>query len=68
MITALINKLLFIVFFMSVLNILRHSTEIVRRLMFEDTPEKYIISNKERIILGLSIAYFLTTIFTGITT
>lgn len=67
MIELLTNKVLFVLFFMSVLNILRHGWKILAVLRNEDVPNKYELSKQELIFLGLSVAYVLTTIFTTIT-
>jgi hypothetical protein len=66
MITFFINKLMFLIFFMAILNAAKHLFEVVRRLFIEDQPERYTLTRVEKILLGLSIAYILTTIFTGI--
>jgi len=34
--------------------------------LIEDVPSKYEISGRERFLLGLSISYIITSIFTGI--
>lgn len=67
MILSLLNKTLFVLFFMSLLNILVHSWKVFTILRNNDVPNKYELSKQEFIFLGLSIAYLLTTIFTKIT-
>jgi len=67
MIEILVNKTLFVLFFISVLNILRHTWKVLSILRNEDVPNKYELSKQELIFLGLSVAYVLTTIFTKIT-
>ena len=62
----LINKILMILVFMSGFNILRHCFKIIKIVREEDIPNTYIIPTKELILLGLSIAYILTIVFTGI--
>ena len=61
----LLNKVLLITFIMCVLNCLKHIWNLVNGLR-EEIPNEYEISNRERFLLGLSIAYIITTIFTGI--
>jgi hypothetical protein len=61
----LLNKVLLITFIMCVLNCFKHIWNLVNGLR-EEIPSKYEISNRERFLLGLSIAYITTTIFTGI--
>jgi hypothetical protein len=66
MITSLINKVLFILFFLSLLNVIRHGWKIFMQLRDTDLPNKYELTKSELIFLGLSVAYLLTTIFTTI--
>lgn len=66
MITSLINKVLFILFFLSFLNVIRHGWKIFMQLRDTDLPNKYELTKSELIFLGLSVAYLLTTIFTTI--
>ena len=67
MIEILTNKILFALFFMSILNILRHIWKVFAILRNDDVPNKYELSKTELIFLGLSVAYLFTTIFTKIT-
>ncbi len=60
----LINKVLFMLLFLSILNVVRNLFFVVSSLKNE---EKYIMNNKSLILLGLSISYILMTIFNGIT-
>jgi len=66
MIESLLNKVLFVLFFMSILNILRHIWKVFTILRNDDVPNKYELSKQELIFLGLSVAYLFTTIFTKI--
>jgi hypothetical protein len=66
MIESLLNKVLFVLFFMSILNILRHVWKVFTILRNDNIPNKYELSKQELIFLGLSIAYLFTTIFTKI--
>lgn len=61
----LLNKVLLIIFIMSALNCLKHVWVLLNGLR-EDIPSKYVISSSERFLLGLSIAYIITTVFTGL--
>jgi len=68
MVGLLLNKLLMMLFFISLLNTLRHGYYFIQALVTstEEQPIKYVVSKKSLLLLGLSIAYMLTTIFTGI--
>lgn len=66
MVESLLNKVLFVLFFMSILNILRHLWKVFMILRNDNIPNKYELSKQELIFLGLSIAYLFTTIFTKI--
>jgi|688.fasta_scaffold15351_5 hypothetical protein len=67
MLTTLLNKILFLFFFLACFNILKHIWKVFIKLREEDVPNKYELPKNELILLGISIAYLLTTIFTGIT-
>ena len=64
MITILLNKVLYIGLFLSILNVIRQSYFMVQALMIN--KEGYKLPQRELLILGISIAYILTCIFTGI--
>jgi hypothetical protein len=66
MIESLLNKVLFVLFFMSILNILRHIWKVFMILRNDNIPNKYELSKQELIFLGLSVAYLFTTFFTKI--
>ena len=69
MLTIILNKILFLIFFMATLNTFRHGYYFIQAL-FKSTPEeprKYKLSDVSLILLGISIAYLLSVIFTGIT-
>lgn len=67
MLISLLNKLFFLIFFMSLFNVGRHIWEIVRRLKSEDEyRKKYEVTTLDLILLGLSLSYLLSTIFVGI--
>jgi len=68
MLINIINKILILVFFMAFLNTFRHCYYFIQVWFTstEEVPAKYKLNNKSLIILGVSIAYILTTLFTGI--
>ena len=65
----IVNKILFIIFFLSSLNVFRHFYYVVQSWLTTDTNNTitYKITKIELFLLGLSIAYILSSIFTGIT-
>jgi len=64
----LLNKILLIMLFMSSLNVFRHGYYFVQAWLTssEDNPQKYRMNNSSLWVLGISIAYILTSIFTGV--
>ena len=66
MIESLLNKGLFVIFFLSIFNILRHGWKIFMILRNDELPNKYELSKTELVLLGLSLTYLSSTIFTGI--
>lgn len=66
MIESFSNKILFVLFFISFLNVGRHVWKIFMMLRNQDLPNKYELSKRELVLLGISVSYILTTIFTGI--
>lgn len=68
MIELLLNKVLMVLFFMSLLNTIRHAYYFIQAIVTstEEQPIKYVISKNSLILLGLSISYVLSVIFTGI--
>ncbi len=63
-IDMLINKVLFILLFLSILNVVRNSFFLIASVR---SGEKFIMNNRSLIMLGLSISYILMTIFNGTT-
>ncbi len=61
----LLNKVLLVIFIMCTFNCLKHIWGVINGLR-EEIPNKYVISNRERFLLGLSLAYIISTVFTGI--
>ena len=64
MITSIILKISLILLCMSVLNIGRHIFKIIKLLREDDVANTYKLTTMELVMLGLSISYVLTTIFT----
>ena len=60
----IIQKILFFLFCLSTLNIGKHIINLILELRKEQ-PERIRFTKKELFILGLSISYILTIIFTG---
>lgn len=54
--------------FMSVLNLIRHGYYFIQAFYTStaEIPVKYKITNRALLILGISVAYILTVVFTGI--
>ena len=65
----ILNKILTIVFFMSLLNVVRHTYYFIQAWVksSSESPQKYILSGSSLWVLSLSLAYVLCTIFNGIT-
>ena len=67
MLIAIFNKILIMVLIMSVLNIIRHIYFVIQLYVRNDEErEKYSLNGISLILLGLSIAYLITSIVTGI--
>lgn len=71
MLVDIINKILIMLFFISALNVGRHIYYFIQTYMkmFDNTEEsafKYILKPKSLFLLCISLAYLLTSIFTGI--
>lgn len=70
MLETILNKILVVLFLLSIFNVFRHGYYFIQA-MFKTNEEgqtsQYIISNKSLFLLGLSLAYALSAIFTGIT-
>lgn len=60
----IVEKISFFLFFLSILNILKHSFNFILELRREQ-PEEISLNKRELVFLGFSIAYILTIIFTG---
>jgi hypothetical protein len=64
MLILLLNKILYVLFFVSVLNIIRRGYFLIQSFI---TDEKYKLNNMDLILLGISLAFSIACIFTGIT-
>lgn len=65
---ALFNKVLVVLFFLACLIVIRHAYYLIGTSA-QSTPENprtYVLSNKALLVLGVSISYILSVIFTGI--
>lgn len=68
MLIELLNKVLVLVFFIACLNSIRHIYYFIQAYFTstEEEPVKYRVSNTSLFLLGVSLSYILTAIFTGI--
>lgn len=63
-----LNKIFVMLFFMSLLNVARHTYYFIQTWFnsTEEVPLKYKVNSKSLFLLGVSLAYLLASIFTGI--
>lgn len=68
MLEIIVNKVLTLLLFLSLLTAIRHGYYFVQAVITstEEQPKKYKLSKTALLFLGLSIAYVLSAIFTGI--
>jgi len=67
MMIDVLNKVLLMVFILSILNVLWHAFFFIQAYVkTEKEDSKYIVSPRSLLILGLSIAYVIASIITGI--
>lgn len=68
MIFLIINKILLLLFVLCCLNVIRHTYYFIQAWVKsnEETPHKYRMGNISLIFLGLSLAYVISSCFTGI--
>jgi hypothetical protein len=64
----ILNKISYVLFFLSILNVVRTSFFVVGSFVKsdEENPQKLRLSRTSLILLGLSISYIITVISTGI--
>ena len=69
MLILAINKILILIYVLAVINTIRHTYYFIQAYFstYGEEPVKYIVSDKSLFIVGLSIAYIITGIITGIT-
>ncbi len=65
----IINKILIMFFVLASLNTFRHGYYFIQAWVKSNdtTPTKYKMGNTSLLFLGLSLAYIITSLFTGIT-
>jgi len=63
MLEIFLNKVMFIILMMSILNLLYHTLFFTLSFF---SNEKYRVSTRSRILLGLSVSFIMTVIFTGL--
>ena len=67
MMIDILNKVLLMIFVLSILNVFWHAFFFIQAYVkTEKENSKYIVSPRSLLILGLSIAYVITSIITGI--
>jgi hypothetical protein len=68
MLTVILNKILLMLFFMACLNTFRHTYYFIQAFFQSNKEEttKYRLRSTSLVLLGVSIAYILSVIFTGI--
>jgi hypothetical protein len=62
----LLNKLLCSLFFLACLNTSRHIFFFILTAIKSEEGNKYMLTNRSLILLGISIAYIFTVVMTGI--
>lgn len=65
LIVSLIDKILYLAFFMSVLCLIKHVGKFLKELMKKD-PQKLTYSKTDLLFTAVSLSYILTCIFNGI--
>jgi hypothetical protein len=71
MLIEILNKVFTVIFFMACLTTFRHGYYFIQAYILSksvefEEPVKYKLTNTSLLYLGVSIAYILTVIFTGI--
>jgi len=68
MFIAIVNKIFIVMFFLSLLTTIRHTYYFIQAFLTstEEQPIKYKLSTTSLFYLGVSLAYILSAIFTGI--
>jgi len=68
MLIDILNKIFFVLLFLSIVNIVRTGFFLIGSFIKSDSakPEKFRLTIRQLFLLGLSIAYAISTLFTGI--
>jgi hypothetical protein len=68
MLVDILNKIFFVLFFLSCLNVIRTTFFLIGSFIKSDdeAPQKFRLTGRQLFLLGLSIAYIISTVFTGI--
>jgi Ni,Fe-hydrogenase I cytochrome b subunit len=68
MLIDILNKLFFVLFFLSIVNIVRTGFFLIGSFIKSDSekPEKFRLTVRQLFLLGVSIAYVFSTLITGI--
>ncbi len=63
----ILNKILVILFVLGCLNVIRHSYYFIQAWVKsnDEAPTKYRMGNLSLLVLGVSLAYIISSIFTG---
>lgn len=69
MLLDIVNKLLVLIFVLSSLNVIRHGYYFIQAWVKsnDENPQKYRMGSMSLLLLGLSLAYIISSIFVGIT-
>jgi hypothetical protein len=69
MLIDIVNKILVIIYVLSLLNVVRHGYYFIQAWVKsnDDAPQRYRMGNTSLILLGLSLAFAISSIFVGIT-
>jgi len=64
----LLNKLLLLLFIISLLNVIRNGYYFIQAWIKSNTdnPTRYILNDKSLLILAISLSYVLTCLFSGL--
>ena len=64
-ILTVLDKALVVLFILAVMNIIKHGVRIGQNF-FGDAPTRYVINDKELLIVGLSASYIIMSLIKGI--
>tara|TARA_R110002020_G_scaffold157110_4_gene339509 strand:- start:759 stop:965 length:207 start_codon:yes stop_codon:yes gene_type:complete len=62
----ILNKLLWLLFYLSILNIVKEIGKFLWNIFGKEVPTPLTMTSKNVLLLGLSISYLLLSIFNGI--